>query len=175
MVDQEEQVRTELKREQRLKNLMKLLDENNYDNIKPQENSSFVYLGATKRVKIEWATVRVEDLHPRRIENNKPGPRRAVKLVDTPLEAFNLFLTESMISNIFAYTNASIHLVLDQFDETLCNFYKYPHFRSVDRIHIETFLGMLYLRAAFRQDLIKVSSIWNQEVSMIFPTALPCH
>ena len=59
MEEAEEQVLTELQRRQKFKNLTEVLEENNYDSMPTKQNLSFVYLDATKTLKIEWTTVRV--------------------------------------------------------------------------------------------------------------------
>lgn len=164
--DEEEEV--ELPRKQKFKNLDEVLDESNYADAPVQPNLTFEYSDARKTVNITWNTVRDANLHRRGAENimnKQPGPRGAAKYVKTPIEAFQLFFSDDMINNIVLYTNAVIEPVIERFSDVFENSDKYPHFRVVDYIDIRAYLGTLYLRAAFRVNLLSTSTIWNHESS----------
>ena len=40
---------------------------------------------------------------------------------------------------------------------------KYSHVKLVDRVDIEAFIGILYLRAAFRLNILDREVIWNHK------------
>ena len=106
------------------------------------------------------------NVQPRGAENvmkNKPGPRGAEKYVKTPVEAFQLFMTDEMISNIVTHTNNVLQPVIERFSDLLTRSDKYPHFRLVDYNDIRAYLGLLYHRYSFKLNLIKSSDIWNHE------------
>ena len=68
-----------------------------------------------------------------------------------------------MIDKLVIYTNASIQPLLEKFEDLLEDSDKYPHFKLVDRIDMKAFIGILYLRAAFRLNLLDREIIWNHE------------
>ena len=49
------------------------------------------------------------------------------------------------------------------FEDLLEDSNKYPHFKLVDWIDMKAFIGILYLRAAFRLNLLDRDIIWNHE------------
>ena len=68
-----------------------------------------------------------------------------------------------MIDKLVIYTNASIQPLLEKSEDLLEDSDKYRHFKLVDRIDMKAFLGILYLRAAFRLNLLDREIIWNHE------------
>ena len=70
-----------------------------------------------------------------------------------------------MIDKLVIYTNASIQPFLEKSEDLLEDSDKYPHFKLVDRIDMKTFIGILYLRAAFRLNLLGREIIWNHELA----------
>ena len=150
----------EVPRRQKFKNLDAVLNEDNCAALPPQENRKFLYSDAKKTVNIIWNTVSDINVHRRGAENickNVPGPRGAAKDAKTPVEAFTLFFTKSMLNNIVRYTAVERFLVL--FEQSS----KYPHFRLVGQLDVEAFIGILYLRAAFRVNILNREFIWSHE------------
>ena len=97
-----------------------VLNEDNYAAVSLQENRKFLYIDATKTVNITWNAVGYQNLHRRGAENickNVPGPRGAAKYAKTPVEAFTLFFTKSMVKNIFRYTNAVVQSAIEIFSD----------------------------------------------------------
>ena len=78
---------------------------------------------------------------------NKPGPRLSAKSVKNPSLSLNLFFTDKMVDNVVQYTNMSMQPVIEKFPDPLDGSTKYSQVKLVDRIDIETFIGILYLRA----------------------------
>ena len=68
-----------------------------------------------------------------------------------------------MVNNIVTYTNDVLQPVIESFSDVLQNSAKYLHFRLVDYIDIRAYLGILYLRAASRVNLLSADAIWNHE------------
>ena len=115
---------------------------------------------------MEWKTNKEEQTHKRGAENgckNKSGPRRAPKSVKNPFSSFKLFFTDKMTNNIVQYTNKNMQPVIDKFSDPLDGSTKYSHVKLVERIDIEAFVGILYLRAAFRLNILDREVIWTHE------------
>ena len=70
-----------------------------------------------------------------------------------------------MVEKVLTYSNNSIESAMERFSDLLKESDKYPHFRKVDKIDISAFIGLLYLRAAFRLNLRETLQIWNHESS----------
>ena len=118
------------------------MNEDNCAALPPQENCKFLYSDAKIPVNIISNTVSDQNVHRRGAENickNVPGQRGAAKYAKTPVEAFTLFFTKSMLNNIVRYTAVKRFSVL--FEQSG----KYSHFRLVDRLDVEAFIGILYL------------------------------
>ena len=62
---------------------------------------------------------------------------------------------------------------MERFSDLLEESDKYPHFRKVDKMDLSAFIGLLYLRAAFRLNLQETLEIWNHESAQdIFATTM---
>ena len=158
----------ELPKKQKFKNLDEVLDENKYIDLPVQRNRTFKYSDAKKTMEIKWETNPNQVLHQRgavNIMKHRPGPRGAAKRAQSPIEAFNLFFTDEMLEKVVMYTNNAIEPAMEGFANLLEESDKYPHFRKVDKIDISSFIGLLYLRAAFRLNLRETLEIWNHESS----------
>ena len=146
-----------IQRKQKFKNLDDVLNDNNHDNALPQAERSFEYTDSKKKVKMEWKTNNDEKIHKRGAENgykNKPGPQRAAKSVKNPSSSIKLFFTDKMMGNIVQYTNKNMQPVIDKFSDPPDGSTKYSHVKLVDRVNIEAFIGIFYLRAAFRLNIL---------------------
>ena len=111
-----------------------------------------------------------------RLQNNKiiqqnnilhktPGPRREAKRSTTPIEAFELFITNEMIEKIVENTNKNIEPFLEMNRHFTENSNKYTSYKKVDVIDIRTFFGIIYLRAPFKLNPINQNIIWNHEAA----------
>ena len=78
---------------------------------------------------------------------NKPGPRLSAKSVKNPSLSLKLFSTDKMMDNVVQYTSTSMQPVIEKFPDPLDGLTKYSQVKLVDRIDIEAFIGILYLRA----------------------------
>ena len=99
------------------------------------------------------------------ILHNTSGPRREAKRATTPKEAFELFITNEMIEKIVENTNKNIEPFLEMNRHLIENSNKYTSYKKVDVIDIRTFFGILYLRAAFKLNLMNQNIIWNHEAA----------
>ena len=171
-----EQGNDELPTKQKFKNLTEVLNEANYSDVPAQKKRTFHYSDAKKTVNTAWATTKDENIHRKGNENirkGKAGPRGIAKNAKTPLESLELFLTDPMTDKLVIYTNASIQPLLEKFEDLLVDSDKYPHFKLVDRIDMKAFSRILYLRAAFRLNLLDGEIIWNHESAhYIFGTTM---
>ena len=95
------------------------------------------------------------------MHKNKTGPWHTAKSVKNPF--FKLFFRDKMMENIVQYTNKNMQPVIDKFLDPLDDSTKYSHVKLVDRVEIEAFIGILYLRAAFRLNILGRKVIWNHE------------
>ena len=67
------------------------------------------------------------------------------------------------MDSIVQYTKKNMQPVIDKFSDLLDGSTKYSHVKLVDRVNIEAFIGILYLRAAFRLNILDREVIWNHE------------
>ena len=67
------------------------------------------------------------------------------------------------MGNIVQYTKKNIQPVIDNISDHLEGSTKYSHVKLVDRVDVEAFIGILYLRAAFRLNLLDREVILNHE------------
>ena len=65
------------------------------------------------------------------------------------------------MDNIVQYANKNMQPVTDKFSDPLGGSAKYSRVKLVDRVNTEVFIGILYLRAAFRLDILDREVIWN--------------
>ena len=68
-----------------------------------------------------------------------------------------------MIEKIVTHTNDVIQAAMERLADLLEESDIYPHFLKVDKMDISAFIGLLYLRAAFRLNLQETLEIWNHE------------
>ena len=130
------------------------------------KNTEFEYSNASKSFRVQWETVRRNNkqnsgrLPQRNILQNKPGPRNEARNVIDPLTAFNLFLPDDLLETVVAHTNNRISFFHD----------KLPNLRDartklVDLVEKKAFLGIMYSRAALKQNLRDSQSIWYHKSS----------
>ena len=58
-----------------------------------------------------------------------------------------------MVENIVNFTNAVIERAIERFSAVLAKSGKYTYIREVDSDDIRAYIGIMYLRAAFRVNL----------------------
>ena len=170
-------VPAELPKKQKFKNLVEVLNEDNYIDLPAQKKRTFQYADTANTMKINWETIpNQQSLQPHEgmnILKHKPGSRSTAKQVQIPLQSLNLFFTDEMLIKVLTYTNNSIEPTMERFSNLVKESDKYSHFRRVDKIDISALLGLLYLCAAFRSNLRETLKIWNHKTSHeIFSTTI---
>ena len=133
-----------------------------------KKKRTFHYSDAKKTVNIAWTTTKDETIYRKGAEvirKGKAGPRGFAKNAKTPLESLEIFLTVEMIHKLAIYTNAAIQPLLEKFEDLLQDSHKYLHFKLVDWINMKAFIEILYLRAAFRLNLLDQEIIWKHELA----------
>ena len=68
-----------------------------------------------------------------------------------------------MMDNIVQYANKNMHPVIDKFSGPIDGSPKYSHVKLVGKVDIHAFIGILYLRAAFRFNILDTEVTWNHE------------
>jgi hypothetical protein len=72
-----------------------------------------------------------------------PGFTGHARNATTPFEAWNCFITDEILDNIFQLTNQYIHIIQAHFSRK-------RDAKLTEKIHTETFIGLLYLAGALR-------------------------
>ena len=155
-----------LPRKQIFSMLNAVLDESRYDPLPPQNEARYTYSDAKKTIVMDWSTVKDNLLQCRQRGNilrNRPGPRGAARDTTTPLEAFQIFITDEMLDKIVRYTNASIEPFLEGNREILENANKYPFYKTVDVVDICAYFGILYIRSSLKVNLMDRETTWHHE------------
>ena len=68
-----------------------------------------------------------------------------------------------MMDNIVQHANKNMHPVIDKFSNPIDGSIKYIDVKLVDRVDIDAFIGILYLRAAPRLSVQDTEVTWNHE------------
>ena len=130
-------------RKQKFLNLEKVCDENNYDDLPPQRKETYKYENSKKTITMMYSTKNPDTRLQRRQQNNilhnTPGPPREAKRATTPIEAFELFITNEMIEKIVENTNKNIEPFLEMNRHLIENSKKYTSYKKVDVIDIRSF------------------------------------
>ena len=64
---------------------------------------------------------------------------------------------------VMQYTKKNMQPVIDKFSDSYDSSTKYSHIKIVDRVDIDAFLDILYLRATFGLNILDKEVIWNHE------------
>ena len=76
------------------------------------------------------------------------------------------------MDNILQHADKNMHSVIDKFSNPIEGSTKYSDVKLVDRVDIDTFIGISYLRAAFRLNIQDAEVTWNHESATIDATML---
>ena len=132
---------------QKFLNLEKVCDENNYDDLPPQRKEIYKYENSKKTITMMYSTKNPDTRLQRRQQNNilhnTPGPRREAKRATTPIEAFELFITNEMNENIVENTNKNIEPFLEMSRHLIESSKKYTSYKKVDVIDISKILKLI--------------------------------
>lgn len=172
------EVVTNVPRKQKFVNLDAVCDEDNYDPLPTQKKKTYIYQNSKKTITMNYSTVKPDSTFQKRnngnILHNEPGPRREAKRAKTVMDVFELFIDRSMLETVVEYTNKNIDSFIEKHQEIIRQSDKYNHYKRVDIIDIRAFFGILYLRAAFKLNLMNQNVIWNHETAQPIFSATIC-
>ena len=134
-----------------LPSLSDTINEENYDPLPLQTPQSYRYTSRDKQITYSRTTEKsvVGRRGSENVIRNKPGPERSVARDHediTPLEAFELFFTDNMITNITECTNKKIGVFRDKYGEKLEADDKITLIKPTTPNEIRAFLGLMYMR-----------------------------
>ena len=93
------------------------------------------------------------------------GPRGRAKAAKTPVEGFELFITDEMMQDFVNKTNKNIRNFMTRFHDVLKESSKYTYVKETDLIELKALIGLLYLRAALQLNILKTREIFFHESS----------
>ena len=160
----------ELPRKAKFLNLDEVTNEENYDPIYQNENKQYNFSTANKQFQMKWFT---KNRNPRNVGRQPAsnivegdiGPLGPAKNVATPLEAWQLFVTDESLEKIVTHTNTRISEFRERFQETLQSSTKYTYCKTTDLIEIKAFIGLLYLRGAINFNTTDVNIVFSHEAT----------
>ena len=83
------------------------------------------------------------------------GLRGRAKAVKTPVEGFELFITDEMMQDVVNNTNKNIRNFMTRFHDVLKESSKYTYVKETDLIKLKSLIGLPYLRAALQLNIFK--------------------
>ena len=171
--DDVRRVRHRRVRKNLLATLEDTINEINYDSLPPQAPKTFNYISSDKKTTYIWKTDGNASQGRRNNANifrNQPGPSRFVKTNHpniTPIEAFELFITEDMIRDITSLTNSKIEQFLTRYDANLPKNNKLSHVKVTNDTEVRAFLGLMYIKGALKLNLRNTMDIFYHRSSNI--------
>ena len=93
------------------------------------------------------------------------GPRGRGKAAKTPVEDFELFITDEMMQDVLNNTNKNIRNFVTRFHDVLKESSKYSYIKETDLIELKALIGLLYLTAALQLNIFKTREIFFHESS----------
>ena len=134
-----------------------------------EENKSYTYTSADKKFTREWHTKKERGVSGRAANQNilrgAERPKGRAKAAKTPVEGFELFITDKMMQDVFSNTNKNIGNFMARFHDVLKESSKYTYVKETDLIELKALIGLLYLRAALQLNIFKTREIffpWEQ-------------
>ena len=88
------------------------------------------------------------------------GLRGRAKAVKTPVEDFELFITDEMMQDVANNTSKNIRNFMTRFHDVLKESSKYTYVKETDLIELKALIGLLYLRAALQLNISKRRAIF---------------
>ena len=127
------------------------------------------YTSAGKKCTREWHTKKERGVSGRATNQNilrgAEIPRGRAKAVKTPVEGFELFITDEMMQDVVNNTNKNIRNFMTRFHDVLKESSKYTYVKETDLIELKALIGLLYLRAALQLNIFKTREIFFHESS----------
>ena len=164
-----------LPRKQKFQNLDEAVNEKNY--VEPQQKKFQTAVETKdKKFHIKYTTKKpVNKLNKAPSQNilkHAPDTRLTVKLTRTPLEAFSLFINHEMVNTIVENTNTVIETFLAGKQDMIDDSDKYSFYKKVDLIDIKALLGLLYVCACLKLNMVDHETIWHHETANDFFEAM---
>ena len=127
------------------------------------------YTSADKKFTLEWHTKKERGVSGRAPNQNivrgAEGSRGRAKAAKTPVEGFELFITNEMMQDFVNNTNRNIRSFMTRFHDGLKESSKYTYVKETDLIELKALIGLLYLRAALQLNIFKTREIIFHESS----------
>ena len=161
----------QLPRKQLFKTLDEFCDKTNYLHLEVQDegNQLYTYTSADKKFTREWHTKKERGVSGRAANQNilrgAEGPRERAKAAKTPVEGFELFITNEMIQDVVNNTNKNIQNFMARFHDVLKESSKYTYVKETDLIEPKALIRLLYLRATLQLNIFKTRDIFFHESS----------
>ena len=161
----------QLPRKQLFKTLDECCDERNYQHLEVQEkeNKPYTYTGADRKFFVCHYTKKERGVSGRAANQNilrgAEGPRGRANAAKTPVEGFELFITDEMMQDVVNNTNKNIQNFMTRFYDVLKESSKYTYVKETDLIELKALIGLLYLRAALQLNIFKTKEIFFHESS----------
>ena len=143
--------------------IMGLLDEANYDEWIPSDKQKVYHVimekdgKSSQRKSITWCNQQNHNRNNIRIKNiNKKHARvkPAARNANTPLSAWQLFMTNDMITDIVSNTNKKIALALSDTSEDPLRQEDHHGKKLCDEMEIKAYIGLLYARGLYSMNKI---------------------
>lgn len=154
----------------KFKNLDAVVDPKNYDPLPEQPYEEFRYQDSRKKFVMNFSTEKKEPAgrnSARNVLKKRPGPSLDARKVETPLEAWNLFLPPDILDRVVEYTNDNIFEFQQRFaavlDPSNENAKKYTHCKETDLMELHAFFGLTYLRGVLKLNVLSRVTIWYHE------------
>ena len=161
----------QLPRKQLFKTLDECCHETNYQHLEVQdeENKLYTYTTADKKFTREWHTKKERGVSGRAANQNilrgAEGTRGRAKTANTPVEGFELFITNEMMQDVVNNTNKNIRNFMTRFHDVLKESSEYTYVKETDLTKLKALIGLLYLRAALQLNIFKTREIFFNENS----------
>ena len=94
---------------------------------------------------------------------NKPGPAPAAKSTETPIEAFQLFITDEMMQELVSLMNVKIEETIRNIPPHMIESNKYPYVKATDLIEFQAFLGLLLFRGMYNLNNHSIDILFSNQ------------
>ena len=78
----------------------------------------------------------------------------------TPVEGFELFITDEMTQDVVNNSNKNIQNFMTRFHNVLKESSKYTYVKEIDLIKLKALIRLLYLRVALQLNIFKTREIF---------------
>ena len=122
-------------------------------------------MSADKKFTREWHTKKERGVSGRAANQNilrgAEGPRGRADTAKTPVEGFELFITDEMMQDVVSSTSKYIRNFMARFHDVLKESSKCTYVKETDLIKLKALIGLLYLRAALQLNVFKTRDFFS--------------